>query len=127
MEQAHGRRIGAGPHQAGARVFGQLGVGRRSATVDYHLRKLVDAGQVTLASDKPRRYTAPAQADNPPHPQAASDEPDAATAEPASTATRSARRAPRTAKPATTAARKPANGRRSRTAGAKGKAAAASK
>ena len=33
------------------------GVGRRSATVDYHLRKLVDAGQVTLASDKPRRYT----------------------------------------------------------------------
>ena len=36
------------------------GVGRASATVDYQLRRLVDAGQVTLASDKPRRYTIPA-------------------------------------------------------------------
>jgi hypothetical protein len=36
------------------------GVGRTSATVDYQLRRLVDAGQVTLASDRPRRYTIPA-------------------------------------------------------------------
>ena len=104
------------------------GVDRASATVNHQLQRLVEAGQVTLASDKPRRYTAPTPADNPPHPQAAGDEPHAATADPASTATRPGRRAPRAAKRATTAARKPASGRRSRTApSAKGKAAAAGK
>jgi DNA-binding transcriptional regulator PaaX len=104
------------------------GVGRPSATVNDQLQRLVEDGQVTLASDKPRRYTAPTPAANAPHPQAAGDEPHAATADPASTATRPGRRAPRAAKPATTAARKPASGRRSRTApSAKGKAAAAGK
>jgi hypothetical protein len=102
------------------------GVGRASVTVNYQLQRLIDAGQVTLASDKPRRYTIPVPADNPPQPQAASGEPDAATAELTSTATRSGRRGSRAAKPASTATRKPANGRRSRTAGAvTGKAAAA--
>ncbi len=104
------------------------GVGRPSATVSYQLQRLVEDGQVTLASDKPRRYTAPAPADNAPHSQAAGDEPDAATADPASTATRPGRRTPRAAKRATTAARKPASGHRSRTAGsAKGKVASAGK
>src|SRR6266540_696321 len=44
------------------------GVGRASATVDYQLRRLVDAGQVTLASDKPRRYTVPAGQSPQPNP-----------------------------------------------------------
>jgi len=47
------------------------GVDRASATVDYQLRRLVDASQVTLASDKPRRYTVPAGQSPQPNPSRA--------------------------------------------------------
>jgi hypothetical protein len=91
------------------------GVDRASATVDYQLRRLVDSGQVTLASDKPRRYTVPAG--QPPQ----SPDPDPGPARP------SGRRAvKRAAAPVGGTARKPASRQgRGKAAAATGKVAAA--
>jgi hypothetical protein len=79
------------------------GVGRASAAVDYQLRRLVDAGQVTLASDKPRRYTVPA---------GQSPQPNPGTARP------TGRRGASAAASASSTARKPASRRGGRKAAA---------
>ena len=63
------------------------GVDRPSATVDYQLRRLVDAGQVTLASDKPRRYTVPAGQSPQPNPNPSSAKPSGRRASKGATAT----------------------------------------
>jgi predicted transcriptional regulator len=90
------------------------GVGRASATVNYQLRRLLEAGQVTLASDKPRRYTIPAGQP--------SQSPYSSPARP------SGRRAAKGAAPSSRAARRPASRRGSRkAAAATGKVAAAGK
>ncbi len=57
------------------------------ATVDYQLRRLVDAGQVTLASDKPRRYTVPAGQSPQPNPNPSSAKPSGRRASKGATAT----------------------------------------
>src|SRR6266498_2399429 len=92
------------------------GVGRASATVDYQLRRLVDAGQVTLASDKPRRYTVPA------------GQPSQSPSQGSSPARPSGRRAAKGAAPSSGTARRPATSRgNKKTAAATGKVAAAGK
>jgi DNA-binding IclR family transcriptional regulator len=140
---------GAAPHSPGERELGEEirdylagqpgehlspidiahGTGRPSATVKEQLQRLVDAGQIRLVSDKPRRFTVPAPASDATQPQpAAGSRPRTAVAPSTSAAPQSAAGRPRAAKPTSSRTRKPANGSRSKTtAAATGKVAAAGK
>jgi hypothetical protein len=105
------------------------GVGRPSATVKEELQRLVEAGQIRLASDKPRRFTIPAPASDATQPQpTAGSRPRTAVVPSTSAAAQTAGSRPRAAKPTSSRTRKPANRSRSKTAAAAtGKTATAGK